>query len=449
MKEVIYLHGNPVMGGAAVKVFPGENHIEIRSGGDPPKREEENKEFKLVPYADRPWDEIQGDTIVMNKPVGYVSGQEEHQHVPAVRLLTRSNMHLEDFDELAQKELKNGALHFDRWKYDGYDMKANSVPRSIRETLDENKLQEKNRDNVAMTLSGYAPAGRLDIDSTGVILFTRAGMMARRIIEPKSKISKEYIVKVQSAVTPTVRELEMGLTRLPPPTNDLSVLLKKGNRLFNEKNSLKPLLAAEWLDVGDQTKDDWRQETFTMRLVLVEGKKRQIRRMCRELLGWHVVELVRTSVGPVKIDNLPEGKWRPLTQDEVKSMFEEQPGVSKKSTSKSERYRVSDDELDIASDIVSELSTNNLPNETQVMQAIRRALNSDPKKQLTFSRVRKKVGKILNFRPEGAGPRSLWKQHIEEIIAVNPEQLITEGGERVILRGRPEADRTKSAMKLG
>lgn len=436
MKEVIYLHGNPVMGGTAVKVVPGETHIEIRSGDDPPSKEDEGAEFKLVSYADRPWDEIKGDTIVMHKPVGYVSGQEEHQHVPAVRLLTRGNMHLDGFDEETKRDLKNGpALHFDRWKYDGYDIKANSVPRRVRETLDDQKLNERSSDDVVKTLSGYAPAGRLDIDSTGVILFTRAGMMARQIIYPKSDVAKEYIVKVQPAVQPTVRELEVGLTKLPPPTDDLSMLLKKGNRLYNEPKPLKPLLAAEWLNVGEQTKDDWNQETFTMRLVLVEGKKRQIRRMCRELLGWHVVELLRTSVGPVKIDNLPVGKWRPLAQDEVKAIFAEQPTLPKQSKS-AKRNRAADDELDIVSDMVkSELSSmaNSLPHEKQVMLAIRKALNKEPSKKLTISRVRKKAGKLLAFKPEDVAMKNSWKQYVEEIIAANPEQLMTEGGEHVVL----------------
>jgi len=328
LKKVIYLRGKPVMDGAAVKVPPTEKHIEIRSGDDPP--EGESKEFVLVPYENRPWEEIRGDTIVLNKPIGYVSGQEEHQHVPAVRLLTRDRIHLDYLDEKERQPFhhKSSDLHFDKWKFAGYDMMANSVPKHIRDTLREDELKEKSRVNVE-TLTGYAVAGRLDIDSTGVLIFTRAGIMARRLIEPNSGIQKEYIVKVQPAVRPTEWEHEMGLTRLPPPTKDLSVLLKKGNRLLNQPKSLKPLKVAEWLedDQNEGGRED--EQTLTMRLVMVQGKKRQIRRMCRELLGWHVVGLVRTSIGPVRIDTVPEGKWRPLTQREVKAIFEEQPNTKK------------------------------------------------------------------------------------------------------------------------
>ena len=174
LKEVIYLRGMPVMDGAAVKVPPDEKYIEIRSGDDPPHervepgRNESCVELKeFIPYPNRPWKEIMGDTIILHKPIGYVSGQEEHQHVPAVRLLNRENMHLSEADKDMHAELRNGdALHFDRWKFSGYDVKANSVPKHIRMTLDEEQLSERNSILEVQTLSGYAPAGRLDIDSS-------------------------------------------------------------------------------------------------------------------------------------------------------------------------------------------------------------------------------------------------------------------------------------------
>jgi hypothetical protein len=115
--------------------------------------------------------EIMGDTIVLNKPVEYVSGQEEHRHMSAVRLLNRGNMHLvgDNFDSEAQRALRNGdALHFNWWKYGGYNFRSSSIPRRTHETLDEGALREKRNDgrDVNKTLSGYTPASRLDIDST-------------------------------------------------------------------------------------------------------------------------------------------------------------------------------------------------------------------------------------------------------------------------------------------
>ncbi|KAL7552964.1 hypothetical protein ACHAWF_016195 [Thalassiosira exigua] len=332
LKEVIYLRGKPVTEGTGAKVSPKEVSIQIRAGDDPP---DEGEESGYVPYEDRPWDEIKGDTIVLNKPFGYVSGQEEHQHVPAVRLLTRANIHLDDFDEESKRSFfgRGNVLRFDRWKYSGYDMAATSVPKPIRDALPADQRKEKNS-TVAETLSGYAVAGRLDMDSAGVLIFTRAGIVARKLIESMSNTRKEYIVEVRPALRPTDREREAGLTRLPRPTQDLRRLLRNGNRLLNERLPLKPLVEAEWVHDNETEQGEGRgQQNLTMRLVMVEGKKRQIRRMCRELLGWHVVKLVRTSVGPVRIDSLPEGKWRPLTKREVASIFEERPAKRSKDRS--------------------------------------------------------------------------------------------------------------------
>lgn len=446
LKEVIYLRGLPVMDGAAVKVPPDEKYIEIRSGDDPPRKmnvdvdevdsEGSNCETlkEYVPYPNRPWEEIMGDTILLHKPIGYVSGQEEHQHVPAVRLLNRENMHLCDLDKDIQDVFRNNdnALHFDRWKYSGYDVKANSVPKHIRMTLDEEKLKEKN-DNMLdlQTLSGYAPAGRLDIDSTGVLLFTRAGIMARRLIEPDSKIPKEYVVTVEPAVQLNAWEREMHLKSLPRPTRDLSVLLRTGNRLAGERNPLKPLLVAEWLDNKEQCTEDMQQyQTRTMRLVLLEGKKRQIRRMCREILGWHVVKLFRSSVGPVKIGSLPEGKWRPLSQKEVKAIFNDKQHIK--------RSRSVDDALPTDS-VEEDIAATMLP-EKKVMREIVMALKREPTGWLSIATLQKQIGKRLNFLPQKEGIRKKWKEQLLQICRDNPSRLVFRGTQNIGLRAKVDAE---------
>lgn len=303
--QVIYLRGEPAIKGTGTKVDQDETFIEIRSF-DEIRSGEKCESF--VPYYKLPWDKICGDTIVLNKPVGYVSGQEEHQHVPAVRLLTQANLHIDQSDTETRESLKSGsAFNFTRKKWNGFDLKSSSVPKPIRDRLgadrninNESVAQNSNSFFEEATLSGYAPAGRLDIDSTGVIIFTRAGIMARRLIAPDTKIPKEYKVTVQPAIQPTARERKLGLVSLPPPNKNLGPLLRGGKILWNDTKPLDPLIEAEWLGVD------------TLRLVLQEGRKRQIRRMCREILGMHVVSLIRTSIGPVKLGSLPEGKWRPL-----------------------------------------------------------------------------------------------------------------------------------------
>lgn len=451
LKEVIYLRGMPVMDGAAVKVPPDEKYIEIRSGDDPPHervepgRNESCVELKeCIPYPNRPWKEIMGDTIILHKPIGYVSGQEEHQHVPAVRLLNRENMHLSEADKDMHAELRNGdALHFDRWKFSGYDVKANSVPKHIRITLDEEQLSERNNILDVQTLSGYAPAGRLDIDSTGVLLFTRAGIMARRLIEPESKIPKEYIVTVEPAVQLNAWERELHLKSLPRPTRDLSVLLRHGNRLAGERNPLKPLLVAEWLDDKDKSSvEDLQQHqtTKTMRLVLIEGKKRQIRRMCREILGWHVVKLFRSSVGPVKLGSLPEGKWRPLTQREVMAIFNDKQHVAfKRSTSVNDSSSAKSAKEDATAATV-------FP-ETKVMREVVGALKREPTGWLPIATLQKQVGKRLHFLPKKEGMRKQWKEQLLRICRDNPTSFIFRGTQNIGLRRKVGIDGDNSETK--
>ena len=198
--------------------------------------------------------------VVLNKPVGYVSGQPEHQNLPAVRLLTKENA-IGDVDELFK---------------------------------DDNK-----------TLTGYAPAGRLDRDSSGLLIFTHSGVVAKKLTSSFGIIPKEYVVTVEPAHQPTTKERAQGLAKLPPPTVDLKIIKTGGFQLLGDHKPLRPI-RAKWLEQGE-----------TLQLVLREGRKRQIRRICREVLGFHVVALERTKIGPVVLKDLPVGNWRPLTKQEV------------------------------------------------------------------------------------------------------------------------------------
>ncbi len=177
-------------------------------------------------------------TILLNKPVGYVSGQAEKNYKPAVRLITPSA----------------------HW------------------------IKEKSSHKFSRShLQGIAPAGRLDIDSTGLLILTQDGRIAKKIIGQNSSIDKEYLVRV---------------------TGQLS---EKGLKLLNHGLSLddKPLKPA---------KASWQNED-QLRFILNEGKKRQIRRMC-ELVGLKVVGLKRIRIGNVVLGNLPPGQWRYLGDNE-------------------------------------------------------------------------------------------------------------------------------------
>ncbi len=177
-------------------------------------------------------------TILINKPIGFVSGQPEDGYTAAVSLVSERS----------------------RWKEDRSRRRFSPVQ-----------------------LKGIAPAGRLDIDSNGLLVLTQDGRVARRIVGEDSDIDKEYLVRVEGTLS------------------------DEGLRLLNHGLSLdeKPLKPAQV---------DW-QNKEQLRFILHEGKKRQIRRMC-ELVGLKVVGLKRIRIGKVMLGNLPSGQWRYLRSDE-------------------------------------------------------------------------------------------------------------------------------------
>jgi 23S rRNA pseudouridine2604 synthase len=128
-----------------------------------------------------------------------------------------------------------------------------------------------------------APLGRLDMDSRGLLLLSEDGVLAKAVIGPESTLDKEYTVRVTGQVTEgKLKQLRHGL------------------RL--DGRQLKP---AKVTVIGDQR----------LRIVLTEGRNRQIRRMC-ELVGLTVADLFRVRIGPLQLGDLPEGRWRALTPEE-------------------------------------------------------------------------------------------------------------------------------------
>jgi 23S rRNA pseudouridine2604 synthase len=189
-------------------------------------------------------------TVLMHKPVGYVSGQAEDGHEPASVLFLPEN----------------------QWAGDRSGLKFN-----------RNHLR------------GLAPAGRLDIDSHGLLVLTQDGRVARQLIGEDSTIEKEYLVRVRAT-----KPFGRGALSEDFPEESLK-LLNHGLELDGE--ALKP------------AKVSWQNEE-QLRFVLREGKKRQIRRMC-ELVGLEVVALKRVRIGRIPLADLPVGKWRYLRKDEL------------------------------------------------------------------------------------------------------------------------------------
>ncbi|WP_338119599.1 pseudouridine synthase [Paraburkholderia flava] len=180
-------------------------------------------------------------TILIHKPVGYVSGQAEDGYEPAVTLISPEHHWAGD----------RSAIRF-----------------------------------AHVHLRALAPAGRLDIDSTGLLVLTQDGRVAKQLIGEHSDVDKEYLVRVTYDDVDTDVE-----SRFPAESLEL---LRHGLSL--DDVPLKPALV------------DW-QNGEQLRFVLREGKKRQIRRMC-EAVGLQVVGLKRVRIGNVALGSLPQGQWR-------------------------------------------------------------------------------------------------------------------------------------------
>ncbi len=182
-------------------------------------------------------------TILLHKPMGYVSGQAEDGHQPAASLIGPQS----------------------HWRDD--PSRQRFSPAQLR---------------------GLAPAGRLDIDSVGLLVLTQDGRVARQLIGEDSPIDKEYLVRVQYGAVATNVQAAFPAEQLARLRHGLSL----------DGQPLKP------------AKVEW-QNPEQLRFVLQEGKKRQIRRMC-ELVGLKVVGLKRIRIGRVTLGNLPVGQWRYL-----------------------------------------------------------------------------------------------------------------------------------------
>ena len=192
-------------------------------------------------------------TILLNKPLGIVSGQAEDGHEPAIKLIQPQN----------------------RWRDD-----------NARFFFHGSQLKS------------LVPAGRLDIDSTGLLVLTQDGRVARQLIGEDSQMEKEYLVRVAYTGAPN-----LAAERNPAATHGPLQAIDDRDPVRSDVQSVFPaaLLARlrHGLSLDGQAlkpaKVEW-QNPEQLRFVLTEGKKRQIRRMC-ELVGLKVVGLKRVRVG--------------------------------------------------------------------------------------------------------------------------------------------------------
>jgi len=177
-------------------------------------------------------------TVLLNKPLGFVSGQPEPGYRPAIQLIRPES------------------------QFCPHPPCTRFHPAHLKKLV---------------------PAGRLDINSQGLLVLTQDGRIAKQLIGAESVIEKEYLVRVRGHL----------------PDHKLALL---NHGLSLDGQPLKPA-TVRWLN-QDQ-----------LQFILKEGKKRQIRRMC-ELVGLDVLQLKRVRIGALRLGNLPEGRWRYLEADE-------------------------------------------------------------------------------------------------------------------------------------
>jgi 23S rRNA pseudouridine2457 synthase len=147
------------------------------------------------------------------------------------------------------------------------------------------------------------PAGRLDLDSEGLLLLTTDGELAHRLTDPRFNHPKTYLVQVEGEVTPPMlSRLESGVEIKGYRTRRAQVMLVPEPDLPPRRKPVTPHGPTSWL-----------------RIVLREGKKRQIRHMTAAV-GLPTLRLLRVAIGPVGLGDLQPGQWRYLTTAEVAAL---------------------------------------------------------------------------------------------------------------------------------
>lgn len=166
-------------------------------------------------------------------------------------------------------------------------------PRGYVTTLSD----EKGRKNAAQLVQDCGtrvyPVGRLDMDSEGLLLFTNDGEFANRLMHPSHQIDKRYKVTVSGYSAAGLEQLKRPVVlddyKIQPPKVEL----------------LKEL--------GTDT------QKAVLLVTIHEGRNRQVRRMCA-MAGMNVTRLIRIAEGNLQLGDLPCGKWRYLTSDEVRKL---------------------------------------------------------------------------------------------------------------------------------
>ena len=141
-----------------------------------------------------------------------------------------------------------------------------------------------------------SPVGRLDLDTSGLLVLTNDNQLAERVTNPASHVPKTYLVKASMRLTDEqLQQLRDGVELADGPTRPARVRRVRDSEKYTH-----------------------------LEITLTEGRNRQVRRMI-EALGAAVLKLVRVKIGSISIGTLPIGKWRLLTDREVQTLRSQHP----------------------------------------------------------------------------------------------------------------------------
>jgi 23S rRNA pseudouridine2605 synthase len=193
----------------------------------------------------------------------------------------------------------------DRVQFDGKPLAAREriylllyKPTGYLTTYKDPKGRPTVYDLVADVDTFLSPVGRLDLDTSGLLVMTNDNRFAERVTNPQSHVPKTYLVKASTLLSDAqLDQLRDGIELTDGPT--------------------RPAAVARVRDSAKYTH---------VEITLTEGRNRQVRRMV-EALGARVLKLVRVKVGRIGIGTLPIGKWRLLTRSEVASLMGEDAGI--------------------------------------------------------------------------------------------------------------------------
>ncbi len=167
-------------------------------------------------------------------------------------------------------------------------------PRGFVTTLSDEKGRKTVKELVSDCGKRVYPVGRLDMASEGLLLLTNDGEFANHLMHPKHQVNKTYRVQVTGYT-------DNGMLRLQEPIE------------LDGYQIAKP-------EVELLQQDQANLQKAELLITIHEGRNRQVRRMC-QIAGMRVTRLVRIQEGALHLGNLPKGKWRYLTENEVKTLI--------------------------------------------------------------------------------------------------------------------------------